>query len=71
MTERTGTSFSLKRGADENAFIAVEPIGEALTIQESGFISFELNPDLTIGELEELERFLNRNLVNICFTRYS
>jgi hypothetical protein len=69
MTERTAVTFSTKRGSDNKPFIVLEAVGEPLSIQESGFISFDLKDGVTDQEAEQIRAFLDEKLVHVCFTR--
>lgn len=70
MTERTGVSFKAERGSDDKPFIVVESVVEPLTIQEQGYIAFDLHDGVTDQEAEQIRKFLDENLKHICFTRF-
>lgn len=68
MTERTRVEFTCKQDAAGTPFIVVTPVVEPLTIQEHGFIHFDLVDDITDQDALELQRLLTSKVKNICFT---
>ena len=71
MTERTKVSFVCKRGADDDKpFIVLEPVVESLTIQEKGFIHFDLAEGTTDAEAESIRELLDSKISAVGFTRF-
>ncbi len=67
MTDRAAFQFRAKVGPD-GPWIVLERINKNLAVLDNGFIGLDLPQETTSQRAQEIEQFLNDNIISVSYT---